>query len=114
MQYGRHISPQDRDILKELQSQWRDDVKIDFDIVHEPCIFYNYFGAWNIVYKLSKDGSYLQNRWHYVLHAHEAILSFLREQKAVSYEQEKKYQEKFYEKRKEIETKGFQDNIKEE
>jgi len=114
MEYGRHISPQDEDILKELKKYWRDSVKIDFDIVHEPCIFYNYHGLWDIVYKLSKDGTYTKNRWSYVQDAHRAIISFVREQKAISYEQEKKYQENFHKKREEIKTKGFRDDIKDE
>ena len=111
MQYGRQISPYDKDILKELKNYWKDSVKIDFDILHEPCIFYNYHGAWNVVYKLSRDGSYIEKKLIYVQNAHNAIFSFIREQRKISYEQEKQYQENFHKKREEIKKDGFKDAI---
>jgi hypothetical protein len=99
MNYGRSISPQDENILEELKDYWRDSVKIDFDIAHEPCIFFDYHGSWNIVYKLSKDGNYKKNRWSYVQDTHNAIRNFIKQQKEISYEQEKKFQEEFNKKR---------------
>ena len=110
MEYGRLISPQDKDILKELKRYWRNSVKIDFDITHEPCIFFEYCGAWNLVYKLSKDGSYQRNRWSYVSDIHDAIRSFIVFQKQIRYEEEKKYQENFERKRSEFTGKIKEDD----
>lgn len=111
MKYGRSISPQDRDILKELKRYWRNSVKIDFDIIQEPCIFFDFHGAWNLVYKLSLDGAYNNSRWSYVQQIHSAIISFIREQKKIKYEDEQKYQENFKKKRQEIATHGFKDEV---
>jgi len=114
MNFGRGISPQDYSILNELLTHYsKDEVKIDFDITQEPCIFYNYYGSWNLVYKLSKDGSYTKNRWSYVHDIHNAIISFIKEQKKVTYEQEKKYQESFKKKRKELSTGKFKEDLPE-
>lgn len=99
MKYGRFISHQDEDILKELKSYWGKSVKIDFDITHEPCIFFDYYGAWNLVYKLSKDGSYLNTRWSYVSNIHSAIINFIQFQRTIKLEEEKKYQDNFERKR---------------
>ena len=101
MNNGREASPQDKEILEELQRYWGNSVKIDLDITHEPCIFYELYGVWNIVYKLSKDGSYLGNRWTYVQNAHRAIMNFIREQRKISYEQEKRFQDAFERKKRE-------------
>lgn len=95
MEYGRSISPQDKDILRELQTHWKKSVKIDFDITHEPCIFFNYCGVWNLVYKLSKDGSYLRTRWSYVRDIDDAIIHYIEYQRSVSIEDEQKYQSNF-------------------
>ncbi len=96
---GRQISLQDERIL-QIMLDHDDNVKIDFDIMNEPCIFYEYKGEWDIVYKLSKDGTYTQHPWYYAVQAHRAIINYLIQQKKKTKEtDERLYQENFYKKR---------------
>lgn len=77
---GRQISPKDKDIFKELSKHYpKDRVKLDLDIMSEPCIYYRFHAAWEPVYKLSSDGNYIRNRWYYVVQATNAIQAHLRD-----------------------------------
>lgn len=109
----RQANQQDYEILKDLKSKWHDNVKIDYDIISEPCIFYCYHGLWDVVYKLSQDGTYLKDRWHYVLSAHNAIMNYIKneDQRQMKYDEGNKYREKTNEKREDIAKNGFRDNI---
>ncbi len=111
---GRGISRWDEDILRDLKSFWHDKVKIDFDIISEPCIFFQYNNSsFEIVYKLSANGKYVRNRWHYVKRAHDAILSCC-EQKYIdghNTENDKKNRENFLKHRDKIKKHGFKDDL---
>lgn len=108
---GRKVSKWDIEILNHLQQHYHNSVKIDFDIINEPCIFFNYYGSWNVVYKLSKDGTYTQKRWHYVLQAHEAIQNFIIEEEKNKKFDEIKHQEAFLKQREKNKKQGLKDDL---
>jgi len=108
----RAISKADLDILSDLQEHYsKDEVKIDYDIMNEPAIFYNWFGSWNVVYKLSNDGAYIGKRWDYVHNAHTAIKSFRQEMLNKANEDERKYQEDVLKMRNKFSKGKFEDNL---
>lgn len=117
MKFGRKISPKDMEILDELKSKWGNSIKIDFDMVQEPCIFYNYYGMWSMVYKLSASGNYVRNRWYYVSHCHNLILEFIhiqneqRAKRQITYESEKLKDEQFKKQQNIYKNKGFRDIV---
>lgn len=113
---GRQISRKDGEILKELQTQWGSKVKIDFDMLNEPCIFFEYNSHWEIVYKLSQSGDYLDKRWHYVKQCHDAIIAFCKEEYRLEQKKKQDYKiqdESFRQTREKFIKEGFKDNLPE-
>jgi hypothetical protein len=108
----RAISNADLDILHDLQEHYSNkEIKIDYDIMGEPAIFYNWFGSWNIVYKLSQNGAYMGKRWDYVSNAHAAIKSFRQEMLNKANEDERKYQEEVLKMRNKFSKGEFKDDL---
>lgn len=111
---GRQITPSDREIFHELQREWGAKIKLDFDMVNEPCIFFRYnSGPFELVYKLSATGSYKQKRWHYVQQAHRAIIELCKEyyEKEQNTKQDAVDHEDFMKQRDKFRKEGFRDDL---
>lgn len=74
---GRGTTEYDIDILEELKKKYSDSVKIDSDILSEPCIFFKYKGPWEMVYKLSANGQYFRPMVFYCIQIDNAIKEFM-------------------------------------
>lgn len=111
--FGRAVSPKDKEILKELNHHWRGQVKIARDVLSEPCIFFQWDGPWDIVYKLSQSGDYSGTKSRYVWEANRAIIAYCkqREQVKLKWKEEKEYQEKANQMQKTIATHGLKDTL---
>ena len=80
---GRKVTRYDKDILNALKSKYTSYVKIDFDILNEPCIFFEYMGPWEMVYKLSASGRYYRNINFYCTQINAAITDFIKERNSL-------------------------------
>lgn len=111
----RAVSPYDLDILNTLKEYWGDRVKISSDITGNPCLFIKYKGPWDVLYVLSIDGVYDNNKLHYVTAAHKAALVYCSKKDAekINAEKEKQYAEDFQKLQKRIETIGYKDDLPE-
>ncbi len=115
--YGRGVTSYDLDILRELQKIFsKSIVKIDFDILSEPCIFFKYKGPFDVVYKLSRDGTYQRSLGHYVIQARNAIYAYARKrnEEIINAQEEMKYQEGTLKMRDKIRKEGFKDDFPKE
>ncbi len=114
---GRRISEYDNDILNELKTKYSNYVKIDFDILNEPCIFLKYRGPWEMIYKLSSNGQYVRPRIFYCMQIDDAITDFVKSRDEVI--TRKKYNEfnsdkmnkSFEKQREQLKSTGFKDII---
>lgn len=75
---GRGVSEYDQDILDALKTKYSDTIKIDLDILSEPCIFLRYKGPWEMVYKLSANGEYVRPLNFYCEQIDNAISEFMK------------------------------------
>lgn len=116
---GRAVSKYDEDILNALKSKYTDYIKIDFDMLSEPCIFFKYRGPWEMVYKLSATGKYARSMNLYCYQINEAIKEFIKERDQIIAQQkldEGKVveEDKQFKKQRDIFKKeGFKDNLPE-
>lgn len=107
---GRKISKYDIEILTSLQKIFtKDMIKIDYDVLHEPCIFVHYKGPWNVVYKLSQRGSYFRSMGYYLIIAREEIESHCksRDIQVANEKAELLAQENIHKLQQRIQQKGF-------
>ena len=117
-QAGRGVSPRDKQIFRELLTYYpKDRIKLDLDIMSEPCIFFRFYGTWDPVYKLSKDGNYSRTRRYYTYQANQAIQQYCKSRwyehrlNKINYKQEKETFEQTMKMQKQFATEGFKDNL---
>lgn len=118
---GRQFNNSDKEIYHELLKYHSpSDVKLDYDVIMEPCIFARKLSGWAPVYKLSLDGNYSRKRSDYVYDAAAAISKYFREQwiafqlSKLKDSEESKFQEDFAKTQKLFAEQGFRDNLPQE
>jgi hypothetical protein len=96
MRQKRRATSEEMYIIEELEKIFgKGRVRIDYDIMSEPCIFFAYKGPHDVVYKLTPDGRYSRNAGHYIVQARDAIIEYIKQRDLEIYnaEKERQYQQ---------------------